>query len=126
MIHTKCILHAIEPRDGVRISVMPKHEFPNGVKITPEQYRLWFDYLAPPENLFEGFKGKLQLSHFELRYLGYLRTEQIAHKVRLLAKFALTHDITLMCIDKSADNSYRRWLAEEMQRYEPELKIEHH
>jgi len=131
MIHTKCILHAKEPKDGIRLSVMSRHTLNDGITphpdIKPRMFHAWMKSLAPSDKLVgDYYKRHLSFPEFEARYLEHLRKPEIADKVKRLAKLALDKDFTLMCIEASPENCHRRLLAEEMQRYEPNLKVEHH
>lgn len=130
MIHTKCILHAKSPKDGIRISVMSRHTLNDGITKDNRingQFHAWMKSLAPSDKLVgDYYKRQLSWSDFKKRYIEHLRTPEIADKVKRLAKLALKLDFTIMCIEDSPDYCHRRLLAEEMQRYEPTLKVEHH
>jgi len=131
MLHTKCILHPKEPKDGIRISVMSRHTLNNGItphpEINPGKFHAWLKSLAPPDKLVgDYYKRNLPWPEFEKRYLEHLRKPDVADKVKKLAKLALKLDFTIMCIEDSPDYCHRRLLAEEMQRYEPNLKVKHH
>jgi uncharacterized protein YeaO (DUF488 family) len=134
MLYTKCILALKSPKDGTRISVMSRHKHQEGIEdgipsdkeITPEFYNEWTTRLAPPEKLVgDYYRRGLEWEMFERRYFHHLRFPEIAPRVRELAVRALREDITLLCVEEGATHCHRRLLAEECQRYEPDLKIEH-
>ncbi|MDO9231386.1 MAG: DUF488 family protein [bacterium] len=54
-----------------------------------------------------------------------MRSDEIKLKVENFAKRCTEEIITLMCIEDTADKCHRRLLAEELQRYQPHLKIIH-
>lgn len=130
MIRTKCILKPKELKDGLRVSVMSRHTLNDGVtkdtRIKPGTFDSWMKIFSPPAKLVgDYYKRGLPFEEFEKRYLEYLRLPEVSKIVKRFAKLALEQDLTLMCIEESPENCHRRLLAEEMQKYEPNLKVKH-
>lgn len=130
MLFTKSIFKPAEKRDGIRISVMSRHTLEDGitpdVRITSESYDFWNKTLSPPDRLVGSYyKKRFPWEEFERRYLAYLKRVYVTEHVRKLSKEALLEDITLLCAEESAEKCHRRILAEECQRYEPSLEVNH-
>lgn len=130
MLYTKSILKPISLEDGVRISVMSRHTLDDGItpdtRITLASYNLWVQELAPPAKLVgDYYKRGLPWESYEAEYLHYLKQEGIMMKVQELAQTALEKDVTLLCKEEQATRCHRRILAEECQRYQQGLKVEH-
>lgn len=82
--------------------------------------------LGPSPTLIGSYyKRGLSWEKYQELYLSEIRTEPKSSLVRALAKKALTHDVTLLCIEETAEQCHRRLLAEECQTYEPELDVIH-
>ncbi|MFH0701594.1 MAG: DUF488 domain-containing protein [Candidatus Woesearchaeota archaeon] len=130
MLYTKCIFLPVERSDGTRISVMSRHTLEDGVtpdhRIAPTLYKEWRKEFAPPDTLVgDYYKRGLPWPEFEKRYLAHLRTPEVGIKVISLAKRAAVEDITLLCAEETPEHCHRRLLAEECQRYETRLKVQH-
>ena len=114
-----------------RISVMSRHTREDG--ITPDErivegitFDEWRKEFAPPGNLVGAYYRKeLTWDDFEKKYLEFLRSAEIRPQVESFAKRCTEETITLMCIEDTADKCHRRLLAEELQKYQPSLKIIH-
>ena len=126
MLHTQPIKAPRTPQ-GDYISVMSRHTHSDG--ITPDEAIdltniTHLPVLAPPARLVgDWYKGRLGArdeqtfqEHFAPRYIEWLD----AHKdeVLLLGQRALTHDVTIMCIEPTPSSGelllcHRRLLAEE-------------
>lgn len=131
MLYTKCILGPIDKTDGFRVSVMSRHTLNDGVtpdiRIRNTIFDIHLKSLAPsPELIGDYYKRNLPWVDFERRYLEEIRYKDKISLVKFIAVMALKVDITMMCIEDTADFCHRRILAEECQRYEPELKVTHH
>ncbi len=107
MLYTKCILHEKEETDGTRISVMSRHTLNDG--ITPDQriistsFDEWMPELAPPAKLVgDHYLRNLPWMEFERRYLEYLSHPYINSQVSTLATRSLTRDITILCVEETA------------------------
>lgn len=134
-IYTKSILKPICSEDGVRISVMSRHTLNDGTtpdeRITSNSYNKWGKEFAPPDKLIRDYyrkendEKKISWNEFEQQYISHIRKPEIADKVKSLAQRGLEETITLLCIEDKPDNCHRRLLAEECQRYKPQLIIEH-
>ncbi|MFA6461000.1 MAG: DUF488 domain-containing protein [Candidatus Woesearchaeota archaeon] len=125
-LYTKCILHPALPEDGTRISVMSRHTENNGITLIEVHYHEHLQQLAPPLRLIGSYyKRGLSWEEFELRYLEHIRQSEIRDQVQKLAQRSLLEDITLLCIEETPEHCHRRLLAEECQRYQPTLTIEH-
>lgn len=130
MLYTKCILLPSSPDDGWRISVMSRHTLNDGITPDPRiqvyGFNEWLLRVAPPDILIgDYYKRGLSWEDFESRYLEHIRQPHVCKLVRGLAHGALVSDITLLCIEDTAEHCHRRLLAEECQKYEPLLKISH-
>ncbi len=129
-LFTKSIINEKEP-DEKRISVMSRHTLDDGQ--TPDvriiegiTFDEWQKEFAPPSKLVGAYYRKeLPWEEFERVYLEYLRSDEIKPKVEAFAKRCTEETITLMCIEDIADKCHRRLLAEELQRYQPSLKVIH-
>lgn len=130
MLYTKCILMPASLDDGWRISVMSRHTLNDGItpdpRIQVSGFNEWLLRVAPPAVLVGNYyKRGLSWEDFENRYLDHIRQPHIFELVRGLARGALVSDITLLCIEDTAEYCHRRLLAEECQKYEPLLRILH-
>lgn len=130
MLYTKSIHKQKSDLDGLRISVMSRHTLDDGItsdqRITPSSYDLWLRMLAPPDKLVgDYYKRRLSFEEYEKKYLAYLSKSDIGIEVEKLSGQALERDITLLCVEESAEKCHRRILAEECQRYHPNLRVEH-
>src|SRR3989339_1970756 len=128
MLKTKSILETREVEDGLRISVMSRHTLNDGItphpQITFGSYDLWARCLAPPQKLVgDYYKRGLTWPKFEERYLDYIQQPVIQSMVRFIAEISLEKTITLLCIENIPDYCHRRLLAEECQKYQPELNM---
>ncbi|MEI8343431.1 MAG: DUF488 family protein [Candidatus Moraniibacteriota bacterium] len=129
-LFTKSIIKEREP-DEKRISVMSRHTREDG--ITPDErivegqtFDEWRKEFAPPGNQVGAYYRKeLSWEDFESKYIEFLRSPEIRSKVESFAKRCTEETITLMCIEHTADKCHRRLLAEELQRYQPQLRIIH-
>lgn len=130
MLYTKCILLPNEPTDGWRISVMSRHTLNDGVTPYPRiqiyGFDEWFLKLAPPLTLIgDYYKRGLSWEDFEKRYIDYIRQPPLPTFIQGLVRASLVSDITLLCIEDTAEKCHRRLLAEECQKYEPNLAVLH-
>ena len=128
MLKTKSILKPREKSDGLRISIMSRHTLNDGLTPHPEindsSYDEWLKILAPPLNLVgEYYKRGLPWRGFEQRYLDYLRQPDIQLEVKKLAERALSHQITILCVEDSPEYCHRRLLAEECKRLYSSLEL---
>jgi uncharacterized protein YeaO (DUF488 family) len=130
MLFTKSILKPRAPEDGVRISVMSRHTLQDGrtpdERITSASYDEHNPLLAPPATLVGAYyREEVDWMGYELRYHTHLQRPGISDAVKQLAARALQQDITLLCIEETAEHCHRRLLAEECKRYQPKLDITH-
>ena len=128
MLFTKCILAKPSVCDGARISIMSRHTLCDGV--TPDSRITSFHFhasiLAPSASLVGSYyKRGIGWAEFERRYLLELKEERRIFSVTTLSRLALVFPITLLCIERTAEQCHRRLLAEECQRYQLNLKVEH-
>jgi len=108
---------------------MSRHTLNDGItpdpRITPTIFDEWMPELAPPTKLVgDYYHRNLPWVQFEQRYKEYLRRDDVSAPVSTLAKRALSYDITLLCVEETAQYCHRRILTEECQRYEPKLIVE--
>lgn len=129
-LYTKCIFAAPSQEDGCRISVMSRHTLNDGAtsdsRIPEASYDEWYRELAPPPKLVGSYyKRELRWEAFAEKYIAHIRTPSIAERVRVLARRALSEDITLLCVEETPGKCHRRLLAEECKRFEPLITIIH-
>ena len=130
MLYTKCIFEKAKKEDGVRISVMSRHTLDDGVtpddRITGDSYDKWMPELAP-KNVGEYKRGEINFCELIEKYREKLRTEAMKEKVQALAKLAMLEDITILCTEDLFEDPrcHRIFLAEECQRYQKKLRVEH-
>ena len=130
MLYTKCILSHPLDEDGTRISVMSRHTLNDGVtpdlRISTGCYHEWLRELAPPARLIgDYYKRGLGWEEFEFQYKEYLRQSGVAVMVRELAQRAVSSDITLLCIEETAERCHRGILAQECLCRSPGLIVDH-
>jgi uncharacterized protein YeaO (DUF488 family) len=128
-LYTKCILSTPEESDGLRISVMSRHTLADGY--TLDSRIIHFDHHEPllgplPTLIGSYYKRGLSWQLFESLYLTQLRFDFWSEKVKALSEMAQYFDVTLLCIEASAERCHRRLLAEECQRYNRNLVVKHH
>lgn len=130
-LFTKSIVGEKTPEDGKRISVMSRHTLEDGQTpderiVEGESFDEWQKDFAPPGKLVGAYYRKeIDWAEYERQYLEFLRSEEIRPKIEDFAKRCEEETITLMCIEEIADRCHRRLLAEELQKYRPNLKIVH-
>ena len=130
MLYTKSIIKQKSLEDGCRISVMSRHTLNDGItidsRILPDSFDEWCKILGPQDKLIgDYYKNGLSWESLESKYLEYIRKPQIAKFVRVLAQRSLNQDITILCIEDMENKCHRRLLAEECQKYEQLLMVEH-
>ncbi len=128
MLFTKCILKEPSPQDGMRVSIMSRHTLNDGV--TPDLRIKKFDIhmveFAPSSKLIGSYyRKKINWKIFEESYLEELRSPQKTPRVYLFSIVASIRNITIMCIEDGSKFCHRRILAEECQRLEKTLRVEH-
>ena len=130
MLKTKSFLAQINESDGIRISVVGKHEWKPGVmsytsltQITPGMYNEWGKVFAPPLKLVGDLYIREICDHdqFRERYLDYLKT--IDAEVQALAERGLSERITILCLEESPEFCHRKILAERCKEYQPSLDL---
>lgn len=129
-LYTRCILSPRDEKEGLRISVMSRHTLQDGVtpdeRITLDQYDGWNRVLSPrPKLVGSWYRKEISWDDFAKRYLEYLHEQVISYHVETLAHRASNFDITLLCIEPSAEYCHRRLLAEECKWHYPDLRVIH-
>jgi uncharacterized protein YeaO (DUF488 family) len=122
-----------EKNDGVRISVMSRHALNNGktldVRINKKSYKIHTPSLGPSPKLIGSYYKKdypLSWDQFQELYLWEIRNcSKKINLVKIIARLALTTNVTLLCIEKNAIHCHRRLLAEECVRIDSKLTITH-
>lgn len=127
-LFTKCILHEPNTKDGIRVSIMSRHTLKDGETQDPrlkeKLYDIHMKILSPSPRLIGAYyKRELPWSDFETNYLQEIRSMPQVVFVETIVRLAMTTNITLLCIEHTADKCHRRLLAEECQRLKPELKV---
>lgn len=130
-LFTKSIIKEKESDENRRVSVMSRHTKEDGK--TPDEriiegvtFDEWQKEFAPPNKLVGAYYRKEILwDDFEKKYFEFLRSDEMRPKVESFAKRCTEETITLMCIEDIPEECHRRLLAEELQRYQPKLKIIH-
>ena len=126
MLKTKPILDPRENDDGIRISIMSKHTYNDGIKphegVTKDSFDVHGAEFAPPLDLIgDYYKRGLSWEKFEKRYINYLSS--IYSEVMNLARMSVEKDVTLLCIEEIPEMCHRRLLAEECKKLKPKLEI---
>jgi uncharacterized protein YeaO (DUF488 family) len=126
-LFTQSIIKPPEPDGGIRISVMSRMTANNG--LTPLEgvsFDEWRKDFAPSGKLVGAYyRGEVSWEEFEKRYLDFLRSDEMKPEIEAFAKRCANETITLMCIEDTPEKCHRRLLAEELQKYQPQLKIVH-
>lgn len=130
MLYTKSIHKPIETEDGIRISVMSRHTLDDGLtsdpRITGSSFEIWWRLLAPPDKLVgDYYKRGLPFEEYARQYLEYISERPAKIEVIRLASLASVKDVTLLCVEESAEKCHRRLLAENCREYNPELAVKH-
>ena len=132
IIYTKSIIKPKEVSDGIRISIMSRHKLNDGNTLDERiiegiSFDEWLKEFSPPLKLIGAYyRNELDgFQEFERKYLEFLRTEEMIIKVKQFSKRCSKEIITLMCIEDTAEFCHRRLFAEELQRYNSELKVVH-
>ena len=115
--------------DSLRISVMSRHTFSDG--LTPDlriTYDLWLQDLAPSNRLVSAwYRGELSQEQFTTDYLAHLQQNPQRHTLDLLIELVM--DIKrkpiLLCVEPKGEFCHRQVLAEYCQRLEPRLSVAH-
>ncbi len=131
IIYTKSIIKPKDLSDGVRISIMSRHTLNDGK--TPDirivdgvTFDEWIKDFSPPLKLVGSYYRKeISWKEFEIKYIEFLRTDNLKIKVKLFSERCEKEIITLMCIEDEAKFCHRRLFAEELKRYNPSLLIVH-
>jgi uncharacterized protein YeaO (DUF488 family) len=129
MLKTKCVLAPISEDDGIRVSVMSGLTLEDGITPHPDadkmQYQYWLKALAPSRALLgDYYKRGLSWDGYEERYNQYLSLPDKSYEIDELAKLALTHTVTILCLDESPEKCHRRLIAERCKQQHPELEIQ--
>ncbi|RJQ20348.1 DUF488 domain-containing protein [Candidatus Woesearchaeota archaeon] len=129
MLKTGCIYTPPKTSDGLRISIMSRHTYNDG--ITPDErilrtsYDLWLPQLAPPPKLIGAYyKRGLPWNQFETRYIDHLSSEPLREEIRTFLDAALTLDLTTLCCEETPARCHRRLLAEYCKTLEPRLVLD--
>lgn len=128
MLFTRCIFLKPAPEDGFRISIMSRHAKNDGKTFDPhlQSVSLHHSQFGPSPRLIGSYyKRGLSWDQFVQRYLTEMKQPSVAFSIRVLAKCALVSDVTLLCVEETAEYCHRKYLAEEFQRYQPALYVEH-
>ena len=129
MLFTKCILSKPLPDDGLRISVMSRHTLNDGM--IPDSRIQTCHFHIPkfgpsPKLIGAYYRDEIDWSVFEKKYLAQIRsTQEIISIIKFFAEFALSHTITFLCVEEKPDFCHRRLLAEECQKFEPNMQVEY-
>lgn len=130
-LFTKSIIKPKEADDARRISVMSRHTKEDGITpderiIDGETFDEWLQDFAPPAKLVDAYyPQEVTWDNFARLYLEFLRSPEVQPKVEEFAHRCAQETITLMCVEEDSEKCHRRLLAEELQKYQPDLKIKH-
>lgn len=110
---------------------MSRHTLNDGVtpdsRITADLFDMHCPELAPsPRLIGDYYKRGLQWSEFELRFHKEIQAHFAQEILRRIAVLSYLGDVTLLCIEDSAEFCHRRILVEECLKFQPKLVIEHH
>jgi uncharacterized protein YeaO (DUF488 family) len=130
VLYTKCIFKPSSPDEGWRISVMSRHTLNDGVtpdtRIGNDTFHVWMrKFLAPPDTLVKVYYEGLSWEGFREQYLAHLLHGSMEEPVIQLAQRALREDLTLLCVEETAEKCHRGLLAERCKLYVPSLEVIH-
>lgn len=130
MLYTKCILKSPSLEDGLRVSIMSRHTLNDGKtldpRITKKLFHVHLPILGPdPKEIGAYLRGEVTWQNFAESYLQKLRSKHTSIVVEILAKGAISSNITILCIEETAERCHRRLIAEECRRRFPQIKVEH-
>lgn len=128
ILFTKSILLDPVASDGLRISVMSRHTQNDGKTPDPRirPYDIHIPVLGPSPKLIGAYyRNELSWEEFKCRYLTEIRTPEKASLVNMLANLAMVRTVTLLCVEDEPIHCHRKLLAEECQKVQPGLIIEH-
>ncbi len=129
MLFTKCILNEPSAEDGLRVSVMSRHTLNDGV--TPDARIKSCHFHIPkfgpsPKLIGAYYRNEIDWNIFEKRYFNQIRSKpEVISNLRFFIEYATGYAVTFLCIEEKPDFCHRRLLAEECQRLEPKLIVEH-
>jgi uncharacterized protein YeaO (DUF488 family) len=128
MLFTKCILHLPSDDDGLRISVMSRLTLNDGK--TPDgriqAYHMHIPELGPsPKLIGRYYREEIDWDLFQQEYLKEITTLKKRALVRFVASQAMKINVTIMCVEETPEFCHRRLLAEECQKHQPSLCVEH-
>ena len=114
--------------DGLRISVMSRHTLSDGKTLDPEITNNLFDIhlpeLGPPPKLVGGYyRREVSWSEFVVKYLEYIRQEEVIIILWDLILLSQEIKVTLLCIENSPQFCHRRLLAQECQRLSSQVDV---
>lgn len=131
-LHTISLFSPLKTdKERIRISVISRPTLDDGVTIDERikegvTHHEWIKDFSPPLKLIGAYKRKeIDWEEYERKYLEFLRSPQMSEKVKAFALRCVRGKITLSCVEEKAEHCHRRLLAEELQRYHPELVIIH-
>lgn len=127
-LYTKCILLPPGEADGLRVSVMSRHTYKDGVtpdrRITPVDLHL--PMLGPsPQLIGSYYREGLPWEEFAKKYRAEMREPACASYITHLAVTACVTNVTLLCIEREAQQCHRGILAELCVREIPRLTVIH-
>jgi uncharacterized protein YeaO (DUF488 family) len=130
-LYTKCILKDKDPKDGLRISIMSRHTLNDGKtpdrRITSDSFDLHYPELAPsPKLIGDYYKRGLLWNEFEILFVEEKLDVAVLKKLEEISATALLENVTLLCIEESADQCHRRLIADICSQLQPALVVEHH
>jgi uncharacterized protein YeaO (DUF488 family) len=130
MLFTRCILFLKAPTDGYRVSIMSRHTRNDGVTPDPRidgQFDVHIPLLGPSPRLIGAYYRKeISWSDFERTFrLEIVNSTEKMSELYLLGLMATTMDVTLLCIEETAEHCHRRLVAEVCQKLFPSLVVHH-
>lgn len=126
MLRTKSIRANKSPGDGLRISVMSRHPLRDGKTPNPaiseDLYNLWLPELASNQKLVgQYYRDEIDWLDFAEEYKQ--RLVKISDSVLNLSRFAVSNDVTVLCVEEEPTHCHRRLLAESCQDILPVLDV---
>lgn len=129
MLYTKSIYKNPEPEDGLRVSAMSRHTLKDGKTPDPDIQKCDFHiptFGPSPKLIVDFYKDRISWDEYKRLYLEEIRSNpNVVSQMKFFAKYAIEHDVTLLCVEEKADDCHRKLLAEEFQRLVPELTVVH-
>lgn len=124
---TKCIIAESEKNGGLRISIMSRHTYNDGITPRPELDGVCDDHfpqLAPsPKLIGEWIRREISWSYFVIGYENEMRSPIPMKLIKEIIRRARKQSVTVMCIEEDPENCHRKVFAEICKSISPSLEV---